>query len=206
MERIKHTKNELKRQKDDLKRFIRYLPTLTLKKQQLQIEIIRILHAMDALQNKIKASRESAYKWVAVFAEEVRIEKLVAVEKLKLSTGNIAGTDIPVFERVDFRERDYDIIKTPLWVDYGIAAVKELAALKAEYRVLEEQLSIIRQELRITTQRVNLFEKIKIPAARENIRKISIFLGDLQTAAVVTGKISKNKIKKKQGALAGHAG
>jgi len=116
--------------------------------------------------------------------------------------GNIAGIDIPIFEKVDFKETSYDVIKTPLWVDYGVEAIKELAGLKAEYRIFEEQLGIVRQELRITAQRVNLFEKIKIPAARENIRRISIFLGDLQTASVITGKISKNKIEKKQGVLA----
>ena len=33
---IKLTKNELKKQKDNLKQFQRYLPTLQLKKQQLQ--------------------------------------------------------------------------------------------------------------------------------------------------------------------------
>ncbi len=202
MERIKHTKNELKKQKDDLRRFIRYLPTLILKKQQLQIEIIRILHATDELKRKIEIFKKSVYEWVAVFAEEAHIEKLITIEKVRVSMGNIAGIDIPIFEKVDFRESSYNVIKTPLWVDYGIEAVKELAGLKAEYRILEEQLGIVRQELRITTQRVNLFEKIKIPAARGNIRRISIFLGDLETASVVTGKISKNKIEKKQGALA----
>lgn len=202
MERIKHTKNELKRQKDDLKRFIRYLPTLTLKKQQLQIEIIRILHATDELERQIEIFRESVYKWVAVFAEEVHIEKLIGVEKIRVSTGNIAGIDIPIFEKVDFKENNYDIIKIPLWVDYGIEAVKELAGLKARYQVFEKQLKFVREELRITTQRVNLFEKIKIPQARENIRRISIFLGDLETAAVVTGKISKNKIEEKAGRFA----
>ena len=202
MERIKHTKNELKRQKDDLKRFIRYLPTLTLKKQQLQVEIIRILHATDELERQIEIFRESVYKWVAVFAEEVHIEKLIGVEKIRVSTGNIAGIDIPIFEKVDFKENNYDIIKIPLWVDYGIEAVKELAGLKARYQVFEKQLKFVREELRVTTQRVNLFEKIKIPQAHENIRRISIFLGDLETAAVVTGKISKNKIEEKAGALA----
>jgi vacuolar-type H+-ATPase subunit D/Vma8 len=36
---IKLTKNELKSQKESLKMFKRYLPTLQLKKQQLQTEI-----------------------------------------------------------------------------------------------------------------------------------------------------------------------
>ena len=39
MAKIKLTKNELKVQKDALKMYRRYLPTLTLKKQQLQAEI-----------------------------------------------------------------------------------------------------------------------------------------------------------------------
>ena len=37
---IKLTKNELKKQKDNLKQFQRYLPTLQLKKQQLQSVIM----------------------------------------------------------------------------------------------------------------------------------------------------------------------
>ena len=42
MAKIKFTKNELKKQKDSLKRYKRYLPTLILKKQQLQMEIRKI--------------------------------------------------------------------------------------------------------------------------------------------------------------------
>ena len=44
MANIKLTKNEQKKQKDALKRFTRYLPTLMLKKQQLQL-VIRGLEA-----------------------------------------------------------------------------------------------------------------------------------------------------------------
>jgi V/A-type H+-transporting ATPase subunit D len=39
---VKLTKNELKKQKDALKRFRRYLPTLQLKKQQLQMVIRQV--------------------------------------------------------------------------------------------------------------------------------------------------------------------
>ncbi|HDN58588.1 MAG TPA: V-type ATP synthase subunit D, partial [Candidatus Marinimicrobia bacterium] len=57
---------------------------------------------------------------------------------------------------------------------------------------------ILREELRVTVQRINLFEKVKIPETRENIRKIQIFLGDLQTAEVVRGKIAKAKLEKRR--------
>jgi len=54
MAKIKLTKNELKKQKDALKMFKRYLPTLILKKQQLQAEIrlteIRLAELMDEKQ------------------------------------------------------------------------------------------------------------------------------------------------------------
>ena len=198
MKKIRHTKNELKKQKDDLKRFTRYLPTLILKKQQLQIEITKILHAVDALEAEIKKFRESLHKWVDVFAEKIKIENIIAIETVKTSSGNIAGTDIPIFEEVSFTEKDYDFVKIPLWVDDGIEAIKKFITFKAEIVVLKKQFELIRRELRTTTQRVNLFEKIKIPTATDNIRRIRIFLGDMQTAAVVTGKIAKNKIKRKE--------
>ncbi len=201
MGKIKHTKNELKKQKDDLKRFTRYLPMLLLKKKQLQMEMARILRAMEDLERKIEALKNSVYQWVDVFAEDVHMTDLVGIEKVHLLTGNIAGVDIPIFKNVDFKTRRYDLITTPLWVDYGIDAVKEMSVLKIQYRIMERQLKLLREELRITTQRLNLFEKIKIPQALENIRKIRIFLGDLQVASVVTGKIAKNKIQKKDRAL-----
>jgi V/A-type H+-transporting ATPase subunit D len=200
MEKIKHTKNELRRQKEGLRRFLRYLPTLVLKKKQLQLEIAKILHAMENLETDIARLRASVDQWADVFSEGIDLKDLVKAEKVYTEPGNIAGIDIPVFQKVDFRCRDYDFMTTPLWVDYGIDAVKETLTLKARYGIMEKQLLIIREELRITTQRVSLFEKIKIPEARENIRRIRIYLGDLQTASVVVGKIAKKKIEEKASA------
>ena len=53
---------------------------------------------------------------------------------------------------------------------------------------------MLSRELRTATQRVNLFEKVKIPETREIIKKISIYLGDQQTSEVVRGKIAKKKL------------
>lgn len=197
MAKIKHTKNELKRQKEDLKRFTRYLPTLMLKKRQLQLEILRILRILGDLEKDITALKEKVYEWVDVFAEEIGIKDIIKVKKIITTTGNIAGVDMPVFERIDFEEREYDLVYMPLWVDSGVKAVKEMSSLMAKHEVVKKQLEVVKEELRITTQRVSLFEKIMIPQARENIRRIRIFLGDIQTAAVVTGKIAKKKIEGK---------
>lgn len=201
MSKVKNTKNELKRQKDDLKRFKRFLPTLLLKKQQLQLEILKIIHSIDDVEEKLNTYLTTIDSWVSVFAEDINVDKIISIRSIKSSTGNIAGTDIPIFNGVDFNEEEYSFKDTPLWLDYGIEAVKNIASLKAEVSILREQLRIVKEELRITTQRVNLFEKIKIPEATENIRKIRIFLGDMSTAAVVTGKIAKKKIEAKERAL-----
>ncbi|MDC7126445.1 MAG: V-type ATP synthase subunit D, partial [Spirochaetales bacterium] len=80
--------------------------------------------------------------------------------------------------------------------DRGVNTMKELAALNAEIEVLEEQKRLLDDEMRTTTQRVNLFEKVKIPETKEVIRKIGIYLGDQQTAAVVRGKMAKGKVVK----------
>jgi V/A-type H+-transporting ATPase subunit D len=104
--------------------------------------------------------------------------------------------NIPIFEDLSFRDIPYDLGSYPLWVDRGIEALKEIAGFDAIITVLEKQIQLLSHELRVTSQRVNLFEKIKIPEAKDNIRRISIALGDQQTAAVVRGKIAKNKLVK----------
>ena len=198
MAKIKFTKNELKKQKDALKRFERYLPTLQLKKQQLQMEVRKIEEALHRKEREFEDLQRRTMEWVAVLGEDVGLEELVAVEGIVTGTNNIAGVDIPVFEDIVFREKDYDLFETPLWVDAAVERLKDLLAVQAEIEVLKEQARLIREELRVTTQRVNLFEKVKIPETKENIRIIKIYLGDEQTAAVVRGKISKKKIVEKQ--------
>lgn len=201
MPKVRLTKNELKKQKDNMGMFKRYLPMLQLKKQQLQVEILKIYKKMEDTQMEIQTFKNGLNTWVDVFVEEVGIKDLIIVNKVNISTGNIAGIDIPVLFAIEFKEKEYDFITMPIWIDYGIIAMKRYITLKINYRILEKQLDVIREELRITTQRVNLFEKVKIPEAEENIRRIQIYLGDMQTSAVVIGKIAKNKIERKQEVL-----
>jgi V/A-type H+/Na+-transporting ATPase subunit D len=194
MAKIKLTKNELKRQKDGLKRFVRYLPTLMLKKQQLQLVIRQVVAEVVKKTREREAAFAQLATWIAVFGEETGIENLIRMTDLVTSAGNIAGVDIPVFERITFDESRYDLFKTPLWLDQGLIALRTLISFDAEIEVLNRQRERLEDELRITTQRVNLFEKVKIPETKDNIRRIRIYLGDEQTAAVVRGKIAKKNL------------
>lgn len=198
MAKVKLTKNELKRQKDDLARFTRYLPTLELKKKQLLLEINKIQNHIERVVSEIETNDKKVAAWVDVFAEEVDLEPLIGIEDIKISNGNIAGIEIPIFEEVIFSPKEVDLLHTPLWVDNAVEVLKEQINRRAFLLIAEKQQQIIRNELRITIQRIKLFEEVKIPEARESIRVIQIFLADQQTAEVVRGKIAKSKIEKKK--------
>lgn len=197
---IKLTKNEQKVQKDNLKQYQRYLPTLQLKKQQLQSVIMKIRAELEAKEVERQEMIGDLDDWVAVFAEntifseEKKLDDLVQPDTVITSTQNIAGVNIPAFEELTFKDIVYDIDDYPLWVDTAIIKLREIARLDAEVSTLRKQTELLEKELRSTSQRVNLFEKVKIPEAKENIRKIGVYLGDQQTSAVVRGKISKKKL------------
>lgn len=194
MAKIKYTKNELKKQKDQLKRFKRYLPTLVLKKQLLQMEIRQVELQINEKNKQRERINAELMSWIHVFGENLNIAELVKVKEADLETANIAGVDIPVFKGIIYENLPYDLMFFPLWVDAGVQKLKELFSADTELTTLKKQAELLGEELRITTQRVNLFEKVKIPDTRENIRRINIFLGDQQTAAVVRGKLAKNKL------------
>jgi V/A-type H+-transporting ATPase subunit D len=189
------TKNELKAQKESLKMYRRYLPTLQLKKQQLQSEIRGIELRAQEVRERRDALHAEFERWIAVFGEADRFApdtvRVVAVRK---GVGNIAGVSIPVYSGADFERAAYDLYGTPLWVDLAADKLESVLKLDLEARVLDEQVRLLQIELRTTTQRVNLFEKVKIPEARANIKRITVYLGDQQVAAVVRGKISKKNL------------
>ncbi len=203
MAKIKLTKNELKVQKDALKMYRRYLPTLTLKKQQLQTEIRGIEAKAKAVREQKEKLEQGFSDWIGVFSEKDAFpERVIKVSNIRKGMGNIAGVDIPVYEGADFEREDYDLYQTPLWVDIAANHMEKAMSLDLEMEVLEEQVKLLEKELLATTQRVNLFEKVKIPETQENIKKISIYMADQQVSAVVRSKISKRKIAQRNAAAA----
>lgn len=201
MASVKLTKNELKKQKDNLKQFERYLPTLQLKKQQLQMVIMKAVLELEKKEAEYSSMINGLDDWVAVFAEnkvfsdDLKIEKLVKPDTVICSDNNIAGVIVPVFEELTFKDISYDVADYPLWVDEAIIRMREISRLNVLLQTLKKQCELLNRELRLTSQRVNLFEKVKIPEAKENIRVIEIYLGDQQTSAVVRGKIAKQKMQ-----------
>ena len=195
MAKIKLTKTELKAQTDALKRFQRFLPMLQLKKQQLQSELASIAAAADDASGRERALRGDINRWVRLLAtDEKLVDGLVKVKGVRTGSANIAGVAIPTFESVDTEVMEVDPWSTPAWVDAAADAAVKLIAIQCERAVYDEQRRLVSEELRRTSQRVNLFEKVKIPECREAIRVIKIALGDEQTASVARGKIAKSRV------------
>ena len=200
MATIKLTKNEQKVQKDNLKQYQRYLPTLQLKKQQLQSVIMKETTELEQKEAERTQMIGDLDEWVAVFAENTifdeskKLENLVQPDTVISTMENIAGVRVPLFKELTFKDIPYEVDDYPLWVDTAVVKLREIARLDALVKTMRTRVECLEKELRTTSQRVNLFEKVKIPEAKENIRVIGVYLGDQQTNAVVRGKISKKKL------------
>jgi len=196
MAKIKLTKGELKKQRDALKQFERYLPTLQLKKQQLQLEILHQLGLLDEKKLQLLKKQNHIESWIGLLRDPVAdIKPYLLAGELVTENRNIAGTDIPIFIRLEFSPAQYDLFLAPLWVDAAIENLRLYAAARAEIKIIEKGVFILKHELRVTSQRVNLFEKVKIPQAQEDIRLIKVYIGDQLANAVGRSKIAKRKIE-----------
>ena len=201
MARVKLTKTELKAQTDALKRFQRFLPMLLLKKQQLQGEIAGIVAKAEAVSAKERAVRAELDRWVGLLAtDEELLAGLVKVKGVRKGTANIAGVTIPTFESVETEVGEADAWATPAWIDDAVETTTRVISLRCEREVYEEQRRLVAEELQQTSQRVNLFEKVRIPECKEAIRVIKIALGDAQAAAVTRGKIAKSRTVREEDA------
>jgi V/A-type H+-transporting ATPase subunit D len=196
MAKVKLTKGELKRQRDSLKQYRHYLPTLLLKKQQLQMKILEARKLYAEREEALNAKLADIERWAGLLADSsVDIRAWVKPTDILVKTVNIAGANVPVFDDITFEHVEYDLYLTPFWLDRAVVQTRLMASILAELKVIQEGVAVLERELRITTQRVNLFEKVKIPECQENIRRIRIYLGDQQAGAVGVGKVAKKKIE-----------
>jgi V/A-type H+-transporting ATPase subunit D len=193
MAKIKKTKNELKAQREALQRYARFLPTLELKKQQLQREVRRAEAALQLCAVREQELLHGLRPWAGLLPTLSGLGDYVRVEGLDVETVNVAGVNVPVLAGVRYAPPALDYFVTPVWLDDAITVLGELARLRAEALVLQRQRELLGEELRLTAQRVNLFEKVMIPSTLDNIRVIRIALGDAQTAAVSRAKLAKGK-------------
>lgn len=212
MAEIKLTKNELRAQQTRLGQLQKYLPTLQLKKAMLQFEVNEARVEIVKFEEDYQKVNTFVQTFSALLSEHSIIDfsKAVKVTNVAKRYENIAGVEVPYFEGISFADFTYNLFETPAWVDSAIECLRKLAEANAKIMVAREKKAALEKELREVSIRVNLFEKILIPRALANIKKIKVFLGDQQLAAVSQAKVAKAKIVERKELLsrkeASHAG
>lgn len=192
-------KTTLKSQRDQSKTYKQFLPSLELRRQQLlaalkksRLELVEIEARIEELQARLTP----LYPLLGSSTiPTLTTTSLVKVRGVRIETENMVGTRVPVVREIDFEIAEYSPLATPFWFDHLIDSLRKMTRLRVEHQVGQQRVEALELAARRITQRVNLFEKVLIPQAEENIRRIVIFLSDQERAAVVRSKISKRKRK-----------
>lgn len=203
MARVPLSKSQLAREKANLASYNRYLPALDLKRQQLMGERNRARQALVSLREQLRAQVETVGADLPMLAERrIDLKGLARLESVRLGTQNVAGVRLPTVEAVEVRIAPYSPLVRPHWVDAVAERLGEAIRLRVELEVAERRIAALDKALTKVTQRVNLFEKVLTPEAKENIRRILVYLGDAERAAVVGAKLAKRKREEEAAALA----
>jgi V/A-type H+-transporting ATPase subunit D len=194
MATIALSKSSLQQQRDRLRLFERFLPSLELKRQQLTAEYKKAMQVLaEAEQGADHASRSLAALLPILGSSSMKLSGLVRIRRVDVAEEDVLGLRLPTLRAVEFDAADYSLLATPFWVDDLVTCLKEVATYRLRLQVYRERVARMQGAVRRITQRVNLFEKVLIPNAKQNIAHIQIFLSDVERAAVVTSKIAKGK-------------
>lgn len=192
-------KGALQRQREQLKLYQRVLPSLDLKRQQLTIEVNRARAELE----RIRADGERLNQRVAeelpmLANRDLAVSGLVELRSIRLGEENVVGVRLPLLASIEYNVRPYAMLAKPHWVDVLVERLKTVAEARLRVQVAHERVRVLERAARRITQRVNLFDKLLIPDARENIRRIQIFLGDQERSAIVRSKLAKAKRRHEQ--------
>lgn len=195
--RLSLNKNSLKRERDHLTMYRRFLPSLDLKRQQLATALKVAQAAVDELE------AEEGRDWNALTRllpslgsstiDPEQLSGLVRVSNVSLRIENVVGARIPAVDRIETERAEYSRLTLPFWVDQFVENLDAIVRQRIHLQVRRERLRILEAAARKITQRVNLFEKVLIPKAESNIRKIGVALADQERASVVRSKMAKKK-------------
>ena len=204
MATITLSKSALQQQRDKLRLFQRFLPSLELKRQQLTAEYKKTVQALaDAERGADQASRALPSLLPILASSPMKLSGLLRVKRVDLAEEDVLGLRLPTLRAVEFDEAQYSLLATPFWLDDLVTRLKEVATYRLRLQVYRERVARMQGAVRRVTQRVNLFEKVLIPNAKRDIARIQIFLSDVERAAVVTSKIAKAKRARERDASAG---
>jgi V/A-type H+/Na+-transporting ATPase subunit D len=190
-------KSSLKQQRDQLAMYRRFLPSLDLKRQQLLGELKQSRKELETAREEVEQfadSLEGLYPLLGgSTVPTLDLSTLVRVKTVRVEEENVVGARLPIVREVECEVTPYSTLATPFWLDELISNLRRMAELHVLVEVAGIRVERLDLAARKITQRVNLFEKVLIPGAEDNIKRIQVALSDEERAAVVRSKIAKKK-------------
>lgn len=197
MVKIAFNKGALKAQKDQIDLYRRFLPSLELKKTQLATESTSAFQKLQKEQQALREAYQSLQTWVALLSSTpLELSGLVTLVGWERRIENLAGVQLPILGDIHFQVRPYTTLGSPAWVDALVEALQQVAGIQLQVSILAERVQLLTQALRKVTQRINLFEKVLIPEAQNNIRQIKVLLADSERTTVSRSKLAKARLEK----------
>lgn len=194
MARLQLNKSSLARELGQLRRFERFLPSLDLKRQQLMGERAKARAEVRALSEAVDSLAAEVGRTVPMLGHTgIDLTGLVRLTDYRVGTENVVGTRLPVLERIEVAVRPYDPMIRPHWVDDVARLLHDMLEARLRVQIARQRVAALDAAVTVVTQRVNLFDKVLIPTARANIKKIRVHLSDSDMSAVVRSKIAKRK-------------
>ncbi len=194
MPRLLFSKSALQKEIAQLKRYQKFLPSLDLKRQQLIIQRNRQAVVLAKIVEQIEACRSAVAEFLPMISDQrIILNDLVSVASVSLAAENCVGVNLPVFQSIQINVKPYSIYAKPHWVDHTVKLLQQMIELQVRFKIEQQRMSILQAAVKKVTQRVNFFDKILIPRAKQTIKKIGIFLSDKERAGIVNAKITKQK-------------
>ena len=170
------------------------LPILKRKETALRHEIRLIQKELDGLKenlNKAKALQPDFGRHWVEFPDVLRVDSLNIVKK------NVVGVKIPHLKEINFEIRNISWFNHSAWLPAGLEALQEVIDTQLRINIAEKQIAMLHLARKKTTQKVNLYEKVQIPAYQEALRRIKRFLEDKDNITKAGQKIVKKKNNEK---------
>ncbi len=194
MANIAISKSSFAQQRGQLKLYQRFLPSLDLKRQQLLTEQKLARRQLAEAEKEVDQLTQSLDELMEPLGGyQIDLSGLVSIDSVVIEEENIVGARLPVAREVKFKTAPYSMLAKPYWVDFLVEYLQRMCTMRVHLQVRRERVARVNQQVRRITQRVNLFEKVLIPQAKENIKRIHIGLGEQERSAVVRSKIAKKK-------------
>ncbi len=194
MAKLSLSKSSLQKEQNQLKLYTKMLPSLDLKRQQLTLELAKSQGELARLRKEFEELKSDTAKKLPMLTMEIReLAGLVKLDSVKVGVENLVGVRVPVVEEVRCSVQPYSMLAKPAWVDMLVDRLKRAVELYEKLKVAEERVKVMEKAKRRVAQRVNLFDKILIPNAKRNIKRIRTFLGDSERTSVVRSKLAKTK-------------